>query len=326
MDNEIFEKAMAVINKRRNMAFAENERRIEEINKKIPEIREVNETIFNSGRELIRVFSQNKGQDAVSMANQLRQHNLGAQSMSRKMLVRYGYPPDYLDIHYTCPKCNDTGYNNSEYCECLRKLFGQFAAERINKNTHLNLCSFDTFNMSYYQGEAYAMMIKIYNYTQNYAYNFSTNSPSIFMFGGTGLGKTHLSLSIANEVIKKGNTVIYDSVINILQNIEKEHFSYEHSDEMINNMLNTELLILDDLGTEYRTQFYTSTIYNIINTRLNRRLPTIISTNLDYYGIRERYDDRVASRIITNYTVLQFAGEDVRYIMKQQRQKISSSE
>ena len=326
MDNEIFEKAMAVINKRRNMAFAENERRIEEINKKIPEIRVVNETIFNSGRELIRMFSRYKGQEAVRRAEQLKRNNMDAQSMSRQMLVQHGYPSDYLDIHYACSKCNDTGYSDSGYCECLRKLFGQFAAERINKNTHLNLCSFDTFNMSYYQGEAYAMMIKIYNYTQNYAYNFSTNSPSIFMFGGTGLGKTHLSLSIANEVIKKGNTVIYDSVINILQNIEKEHFSYEHSDEMINNMLNTELLILDDLGTEYRTQFYTSTIYNIINTRLNRRLPTIISTNLDYYGIRERYDDRVASRIITNYTVLQFAGEDVRYIMKQQRQKISSSE
>ena len=90
---------------------------------------------------------------------------------------------------------------------------------------------------------------------------------------------------------------------------------------MINNVLGTDLLILDDLGTEYRTQFYTSTIYNIVNTRLNRSLPTIMSTNLDSRGIGDKYDDRVASRIITNYTVLRFVGEDVRFLLKRKKSK-----
>ena len=321
MDSEIFEKAMAVINKRRNTAFAENERRIEEINKKIPEIREVNDTIFNSGKELIRMFSENKTQDAAIRAQQLKKYNMGAQAMSRQMLVQHGYPADYLDVHYTCQKCKDTGYNNSEYCECLRKLFGQFAAERINAHTHLNLSSFDTFSLSYYKDEAYGMMVKILNYTQDYAYNFTTGSPNVFLFGDTGLGKTHLSLAIANEVIKKGYTVIYDSAVNILQTIQKEQYSYEHSADMIKSVNDVDLLILDDLGTEYQTQFFTSTVYNIINPRLNRSLPTIISTNLDYYDLSERYNDRVASRIITNYTILQFAGEDIRFMKKQQQQK-----
>ena len=126
------------------------------------------------------------------------------------------------------------------------------------------------------------------------------------------MGKTHLSLAIARKVLERGYSVIYDSVINILRNIEKEHFSRDHSEEMIGLVMDTELLILDDLGTEYESAFYNSTVYNIINTRLNRGRPTIISTNLDFAGIRRRYDERVVSRITTVYKCMRFSGEDVR--------------
>ena len=145
-----------------------------------------------------------------------------------------------------------------------------------------------------------------------YAATFSPDSRSILMFGQTGLGKTHLSLAIANKVLEKGYSVIYDSAINILRSIEKEHFSREHSSEMIDLVMDTDLLILDDLGTEYESQFYTATIYNIINTRLNRGKPSIISTNLDLAGISRRYDKRVTSRIVATYSCLEFKGEDVR--------------
>ncbi|MBR6384506.1 MAG: ATP-binding protein [Ruminococcus sp.] len=321
MNNEILERAFAEISRRRNNAFAENERRISEINEKIPEIRLVNDTIFNTGRELISMFADKNNRNAEQKIQQLRKYNTDAQTMARQKLVQYGYPPDYLDIHYTCPVCKDTGYNNSVYCECFKRLCASISAERINQNTQLKLSSFDTFDLSYYKGEEYTIMAKIFSYAQDYAYKFTINSPNILMLGGTGLGKTHLSLAIANEVIEKGYNVIYDSAINILQIIEREHFSHEHSLEMINNVLGTDLLILDDLGTEYRTQFYTSTIYNIVNTRLNRSLPTIMSTNLDSRGIGDKYDDRVASRIITNYTVLRFVGEDVRFLLKRKKSK-----
>ena len=319
MNNETFEKAFVEINRRRNNAYAENERRIAEINEKIPEIRLVNNTIFNTGRELISMFADKKNRNAEQKIQQLRQYNTDAQTMARQKLVQYGYPPDYLDIHYTCPVCKDTGYNNSVYCECLKKLCGQLAAESLNEKAQLNLSSFDTFSLSYYKGEEYTTMAKIFSYAQEYAYKFNTNSPNILMFGNTGLGKTHLSLAIANDVLKKGYTVIYDSVINILRNIEKEHFSYEHSSDVIDSIMNTELLILDDLGTEYQTQFYNSTIYNIINTRINKSMPTIISTNLDYIGLKARYEPRVASRLLTAYTALEFKGKDIRLLMKREK-------
>ena len=312
MDSEIFDKAQAILTLRRKKAETENEERIREINEKIPQIREINEVIFNTGKELISIISNGKGKDISDKVEQLKQYNLGAQAMSRKILAEYGYPEDYLDMHYTCPKCCDRGYNGSKFCDCFKTICGKLAADELNKNSQLSLSSFDSFSLTYYSGENYSAMKKILEYTMQYAATFTPDSKSILMFGQTGLGKTHLSLAIANKVLEKGYGVIYDSAINILRSIEKEHFSHDHSSEMIDLVMDTDLLILDDLGTEYETPFYNATIYNIINTRLNRRKPSIISTNLDFSGISRRYDKRVMSRIISEYSCLEFKGEDVR--------------
>lgn len=312
MDSDIFDKAQSIMTNRRMKAVSENEERIREINMKLPEIREINEVLFNTGKELISLISNNKGKDISAKIEELRQYNLGAQEMSRKILAEHGYPEDYLDIHYNCDRCCDTGYNGDRFCDCFRALCGKLAADELNKSSQLKLSSFDSFSLSYYSGENYMAMKKILEYTMQYAATFNPQSKSILMFGQTGLGKTHLSLAIANKVLEKGYSVIYDSAINILRNIEKEHFSYEHSSEMIDLVMGTDLLILDDMGTEYETQFYNATIYNIINTRLNCGKPSIISTNLDFAGIARRYDKRVVSRIVSMYSCLEFKGEDVR--------------
>lgn len=323
MDSEIFEKAHSIITGRRAKAENENERRIREINDKIPQIREINTQIYNTGKELISLISSSRSNsdDIAKKIEQLKQFNLGAQAISHQILTQNGYPADYLDMHYTCPKCHDTGYCSGKFCDCFKKLCGSLSASKLNQNAQLNLSSFDTFNLSYYKGDDYFTMELIFNYAKNYAETFSDSSESILMFGRTGLGKTHLSLAIANKVLERGYSVIYDSIINILRSIEREHFSREHSSEMIDLIMDAELLILDDLGTEYESAFYNSTIYNIINTRLNRGRPTIISTNLDFAGIRRRYEERVVSRITATYACMEFKGEDVRYQMKQNESK-----
>ena len=316
MDNEIYEKAKVIMTQRGTTALSQNEQRIQEINSKIPEIKEINDALYATGKELIRMVIDAKGKDISKQIESIKASNLGAQDMSKHILAAHGYPADYLDVHFTCPKCCDTGSDGTKMCSCMKQLCGKLMADELNENAQLTLSSFDTFQLSYYSGNDYFMMEKILNYAKQYAATFEKNSDSILMFGNTGLGKTHLSLAIANEVLKKGYSVLYDSAINILRKIESEHFSYEHLSDMLDLVMDTELLILDDLGTEYETKFYSSTIYNIINTRLNRSKPTIISTNMNFPQLSKRYDERVTSRLSSMYTCLEFKGSDVRLQIK----------
>ncbi|MBQ9807689.1 MAG: ATP-binding protein [Ruminococcus sp.] len=312
MDNSVFEKAQSIMTSRRMKAVSENDRRIDEINRKLPQIKEINDALYSTGKELIGIITSGKGADVSGKIEELKRNNLGAQAMARKILTDNGYPADYLDIRYSCPKCHDTGYFGDQFCDCFRQLCGKLSADQLNKSAHLKLSSFETFSLSYYKGEDYTTMKNIFDLTRQFAETFGSETGSILMFGATGLGKTHLSLAIANRVLEKGYSVIYDSAINILRKIEQEHFSREHSSEMIDLVMDTDLLILDDLGTEYETTFYNATIYNIINTRLNKGKSTIISTNLGFEGIANRYDSRVVSRIVSAYSCLEFKGEDVR--------------
>jgi len=314
MEISIFERVHDELSRRRQHAVSVNESRIREINEKLPQIREVNDVIYNTGKELISVISSGKlsHEQVQEKISRMQRNNLSAQEMSKKILISNGYPADYLELHYLCPKCRDTGYLGSNFCDCFLRLYAKYSTEKLNEKSRISLTSFDTFRLSYYKGDDYFTMKRIFDFTKNYAETFNPESGSILMFGETGLGKTHLSLSIANKALEKGYSVIYDTTINILRTIEKEHFSRDHSSEMTDIILNAELLIMDDLGTEYETPFYSSTVYNIINSRINSNRPTIINTNLSYEGIKKRYESRVVSRLTTLYKCLEFKGEDVR--------------
>ena len=155
-------------------------------------------------------------------------------------------------------------------------------------------------------------MANIFEFAKDYAQNFKKNSDNLLFLGGVGLGKTHLSLSIINVVTEKGFGVIYDSAQNLFNKIEKEHFSYSGSSEIIDAVLSCDLLVIDDLGTEFITPFTVSQFYNIINSRINSGLPTIINSNLDFSEIQEKYTPRVLSRIMGNYKIKKFMGDDIR--------------
>lgn len=318
MNNEIYEKAQKILSERRSRAISENELRIQEINTKIPEIKEINTAIFNTGKEIIQTIISGDKNEIEKRIEKIKRANLDAQDLCKKILISNGYPADYLNVQFSCKKCNDTGSDGSKMCDCMKQLCGRLMAETLNKNAQLSLSSFDTFRLSYYKNDDYLTMERIFNFTRNYAKQFTPESGSILMFGKTGLGKTHLSLAIANEILKKGYSVLYDSTINILYKIQKENFSFEKNTDMLDTVMEVELLILDDLGTEYENKMYNSTIYNIINTRLNKNKPTIISTNMDFMQIASRYDERVVSRLSSMYTCLEFKGEDIRLQQKQQ--------
>lgn len=318
MDSEIYEKAHEIMRARRTKARDENERRIQEINQKIPEIKEINNALFNTGSEILKAIANGSGKDVTAEIERIKENNIKMQNVAKQLLVSHGYPPDYLDVHYSCSECDDTGYTDYKFCDCMKQVFGKLRSEEFSRNTYLELSDFESFSLKYYSGNDYHTMKKILDFTRNYAETFTLGANGIMMFGGTGLGKTHLSLAIAGRVIQRGFAVVYDSVINILDNIENEHFSYERSRQTLDAVLDTDLLILDDLGTEQESKFFKSTIYNIINTRINRRKSTIISTNLNLGDIEKRYDIRIVSRL-SAYTQMRFSGTDVRLQMRREQ-------
>lgn len=324
-DRSIYDKAEAELNRRRFDAEAEQKRRTDEIGQKIPEVREIYNQLSQTVIELSKlIISKNK--NFTDNFDKIKEKNLQGQKMAAQLLETNGYPADYLETHYHCPKCSDKGYVNGERCTCLTRLLNKYSIERLNESANMPECDFEHFSLEFYKGrkaqnggDCFEQMSKVFDFCRKYADTFSEKSGSIFMYGKTGVGKTHLSLSIAKAVAEKGYTVAYGSLINYLSDIEKEHFGKAGESEAgdtMNLLINTELLILDDLGSEFSTAFYESATYNIINSRINLGLPTIINTNLSIDELQKKYNDRIISRIFGVFSTLCFAGEDIRQIKR----------
>lgn len=227
---------------------------------------------------------------------------------------------DIKPITYDCPICSDTGYNkDGKLCICVKEIAKKIATEALSGEMPLDECKFESFNLNFYpeDDDMRKKMTAILKLCYEYAINFSPKtSPNLLFMGETGLGKTHLTLSIVSSVIEKGYDVIYGSAFNLLKAVEKEHFggggdSYEA-------MLNCDLLVIDDLGTEFISPFTQTTLYGLINTRILSKKPTIINTNLSMGEIAKRYTDRISSRLIGCYQTRRFVGKDVRQMKAMQ--------
>ena len=220
-----------------------------------------------------------------------------------------------------CAACEDSGFANGDWCECVKDIAKALVAEELSRSMPIHDCSFDTFKLSYYpdvtdedgcnpREKAEAIL----NFCKEYVKSFPDNVRSVLFMGKTGLGKTHLSLSMVSEISKKGYSVIYGPVGKLFSAVEKEHFSYSGDTDKLDSLLECDLLVLDDLGTEFLTPFTSSLFYNIVNSRLLENKPTIISTNLSIDEIESRYSNRIASRFIGNYDVKYLIGNDIRQI------------
>lgn len=313
---QILEKAKQVLESRRKDAQAEYEIRHNEVVKKCPEIALMEADISNAGLEIIKSLGMGS-EKAGEYIQSLAAKNLKAQNEKSRLLKENGFDEDYLEIPYTCKKCSDTGFADGKFCECHLRLLQQLSSEELSKSSRLKLSSFDTFSLDYYDNpEEKERAKQIFETCKEYASEFDLLSPNLYFYGKTGLGKTHLSLAIANEVIKKGYNVVYGSTQNLLSKIEREKFgkSADADGTTEDMLLDCDLLILDDLGAEFSTSFTVAIIYNIINTRLCDGLPMIINSNLNFTQLKENYTPRIASRIIGDFTAIEFCGEDIRQL------------
>ena len=222
--------------------------------------------------------------------------------------------------NYSCKKCNDRGYINGELCECVKQEAKKIALERVFGSEFAKGATFENFSLKYYPEDKDASGYspkKVMTTTLKISKEFADKFPegkNLLFIGGCGLGKTHLSLAIAAELASKGYDVVYGSAQNLLQKAVRDSMDWSSDGSYTDHLLNADLLVIDDLGTEFYTTVSGSVLYNIIDTRLQRGLSTIINTNVEYEELEKRYDPRIASRLIGNYTARYFLGNDIRQI------------
>ena len=287
-----------------------------------PRIGEIDRELSHTMAKII-ASGLRRGADPRPAIEALREENLRLQQEKRLLLAQMALPDDYLEEKPACPRCNDTGFLGSEVCACLRAYYVREQNKELSGLLDLGSQSFETFDFDYYSPvpdsdlgvSPRANMERVYDVCQDYAHEFSPKSGNLLLSGGTGLGKTFLSASIARVVSAGGTSVVYDTAGHIFARFEAQKFGRETDEEndgAVSRALGCDLLILDDLGTELMTSFVQSAIYQIVNTRLITGKKTVISTNLRPDEIGRRYGAPVLSRLQGEYQLLLFFGEDIR--------------
>lgn len=314
---EVYMEAMQELDNRRARAVAAAAALRKEMTARHPQLSKIEDALADTGAKLSHAILSGGDIDAAVTA--IKDENLQLQKEMADILKKDGCTVKNFDPQYTCAVCGDTGYTHGELCTCLSRLLRELSAKQVCKGLMTAPASFEDLELSFYddtppEGRGLApreRMRLVFDYCRKYAEEFDLQMPSLLLRGATGTGKTHVSLAIAAGAAANGFSVLYQPAGKLFSTLEREHFGKAAGDTE-GLALGCDLLVLDDLGTEFDTSFTNATLYNIINTRMLDGLPTIISTNLTQEGLQQRYGDQITSRITGAFEPLLFVGKDIR--------------
>lgn len=314
---ELYQEAMRAVALRRQTARANAEDARAAAEAAVPALRHAEEEVRVRGVRCALAGASGKDRTAAAAALAKAKHDLTA------LLASSGRPADALEPHFTCKKCQDTGTFEGHTCICVHKLMQKLRREEIESLSSLSISSFDTMELRYYPntmddklGEPVrSYMGSLLAELRAYAEEFDRSSESLMLFGNAGLGKTHAALAIAGIVLEKDFDVIYVSSPDFFSKLEALHFGADPGGEeetLLQTAAGADLLILDDLGTEFNSNFFLSTLYSLLNNRLGAHLPTIVTTNITDGALLEKlYTEKISSRLSAFVPCL-FAGQDIR--------------
>ena len=301
--------------KKRKSNEAKRQARLFEAYEKIPSLKKIDRELSSTGIQILGASLKGKEGLAERIA-EIKAQNLALQEQRAQLLLENGFNKDYTDIKYECAKCSDQGYVEGKICSCLKHALITRQLESSGVGNLIASQSFKNFSLEMYDPDVREQMSIILEDLKEYASEFDTQKANLLFIGGTGLGKTHLSTALAREIIEKGYGVIYETATNLFSDFENDRFRDRYSGEepVSTKYMECDLLIIDDLGTEVVTNFTVSCLYNLINTRLNKKLPIILNTNLSSQEIRKIYNDRITSRLFGDFEIKAFKGKDIRKI------------
>lgn len=320
---EVMKRARARLAQEKADRESENRQHLQQAYAQVPRLLEIDKQLRqNMALAVQAVFMKDGAQDLLEQA---KEKNFALQQERDALAAQY-FEEGYLDESPICSICGGTGYIGSSMCQCLEELCRQEQKKQISV-LHVGKESFEDFRLEYYSQQvnqewgvsARAIMEKTFRICQNFAANFSVDSPNLLFSGSTGLGKTFLSACIAKVVAGSGYSVVYETAAHLFSNMERAKFEAdEDAKQEVRKYTAADLLIVDDLGTEMGGQFTTSALYTLVNDRLLSGSSTIISTNLTTEELERRYSPQIASRLRGEYLRVPFVGEDIR-ILKNRR-------
>lgn len=276
---------------------------------------ELDRALSEIGLRIFKVGCEG-GENLQKRIEEIRTEHEATLTAKHLLLNKLGLPADYTDVHYECSLCSDTGFVDTKMCSCMKKALIYEGFRTSGLGSLIEKQSFDNFSLDYYSEDDLAKMEYNLQSAKDFAEEFSeSSSENLLLMGGTGLGKTHISTSIARHIIERGYDVLYDSAQNIITAFEHDRFRRGYGDERPDESekyFSCDLLIIDDLGTEIANSFSIACLYNIINTRINKGKPMVINTNMNQKIMLSRYDERISSRLLGEFRILLFSGEDVR--------------
>ncbi len=321
-DSSVVQAARERLEQRRTQATANAVALRTRLCAQIPRLKEIEQALAATLPQLTHAILAQNADETVA---RIREDNLRLQREMADILHAAGVKQDNFDPQYTCPHCEDTGYADGRVCACYQQLLREEACKRLSSLSSMKLTDFSDLELHFYDDRLdermgvspREQMRGIIDYCRAYAAAFTPNAQSLLLQGATGTGKTHLSLAIAKEVTERGYSVVYGSIQPLLRRLESEHFGRIEGDSEA-QLLDCDLLILDDLGMEFDSPFTRACLYNLLNARLLEGKPTIISTNLGFAALAQRYGDQIASRINGGFEPLLCVGKDIRQLKRLQ--------
>lgn len=312
LSNAQFDQVMRILQDRRMNAELTQRKNRSIAYAAIPELHKLDMKLIESGIEAI---SKDTNVSMDELTKEVHQKK-------KELLQKKGYPKDFLDVAYQCKDCQDTGFIGDEHCHC----FYNTAAEIIYSDTRIKDLikaeNFDSFDLNYYSDKTIhgkgisprQMATEAISRAKQFIDCFDKKDENIIITGNTGTGKTFLSNCIAGEILSKGYFVVFLSAFSLFSIMKKQTYkSYnEYNDADYENIFKCDLLVLDDLGTEYVTDFTSSRLFQCIDERLLHRRSTVITTNLNMKQLNSAYSERLVSRLVGSYTWIELSGEDIR--------------
>ena len=311
LTNAQYDELQRVYEQRQNDARHQLNERIQTVYEQIPEYKEIEDQI--SSVSVAQSKKLLEGDEHALEDLKVILHELAHKKQT--LLSKHNFPINYLKPMYQCPDCQDTGYINGRKCHCFRQEEITRLYAQSNNQTLLKTDNFSSLSYEYYAGDDLLRFQKAADACKKFVKNFKSDYHNLFFYGTVGTGKSFLSSCVAKELLDAGQLVLYFSSTQLFDVLSKSVFekdSREAMDGIYDDIYSCDLLIIDDLGTELVNTFVNSQLFSCLNNRNLRKKSTIISTNLSLEELRDRYSDRIFSRITSNYDIFKLTGPDIR--------------